>query len=79
MKTYSFFLHYNKPASQKAGRNKLTVHWRGQCLLVDGIVCAVPIASHDRKTQPRCVLRGRAASINIVGDKSGDKKLAYIA
>ena len=57
-KKYSFFFHYNKPASLAAGCNKLTVHWRGACHLVDAVVCNVPIHSVDRARQPRCVLKG---------------------
>ena len=72
MKKYSFFFHYNKPASKAAGRNKLTVHWRGKCHLVDAIHCRAEIQSVDRVTQPHCVLKGIALDI-VMFDKF-DKK-----
>ena len=64
---YAFFFHYNKPASKSAGRPQLSVHYRDQCLIVDGVVCSVPIASRNRKTQPRCVMAGRAESVQVNG------------
>lgn len=65
MKKYSFFYHYNKPASLKAGRNQLTVHYQNMCLLVDGVDVRVPCKSKNRKKQPRCVLVGKCTSIII--------------
>lgn len=53
-----FWFHYNKPASLKQGRNILTVHQGKTCHLVTGIFCTVPIKTEDRKTQPRCILKG---------------------
>jgi len=61
----SFWFHYNKPASRKAKRNILTVHWQGQCILVHGIRCLKPIQSKDRKTQPFCVMAGKANNVLI--------------
>ena len=77
-KKYSFFFHYNKPASLAAGRNKLTVHWRGECHLVDAIKCDAAIQSVHRKTQPRCILKGIALSVNLINE-GRDKITAYIA
>ena len=80
---YSFFFHYNKPASRAAGRNKLTLHWRGKCHLVDAINCHVPIESVDKKTQPHCILKGVALSVLLVGEgkdgQSVQKTTAYIS
>lgn len=59
MKPYSFFYHYNKPASKAAGRNILSIHYRKQCHLVHDIVCNVPTKTKTRKTQPRCVMAGK--------------------
>lgn len=59
MKKYSFFFHYNKPASRSAGKNILTIHYRGVCHLVEQIECSVPIKTRNRKSQPRCVLAGK--------------------
>lgn len=59
------FLHYNKPASRAAGRNVLTVHWQGKCHLVNHLLCAVKLESHDQKRQPHCVLRGFARSVEV--------------
>lgn len=55
----AFWFHYNKPASARAGRPVLTVHYRGACHLVNDIECNVPTRTRTRKTQPRCVVTGR--------------------
>ena len=62
----SFFFHYNKPASRKAGKNKATIHFNGQCMIVDDLKCSVPIFSRSRKSQPRWVIAGKANNIEIV-------------
>lgn len=59
MKVGAFWFHFNKPASRQQGRNVLSVHWRKQCFIVHSIDCHVRSQTHDRKTQPRCVMRGR--------------------
>lgn len=61
----SFFFHYNKPASQSAGEPRLSVHFRGSCLIVKGVECKVPVTSRNRRTQPRCVMAGRASAITV--------------
>lgn len=61
----SFFFHYNKPASRAAGENRLTVHWKGQCLIVRSLSCHVGIETRARKTQPRCVMAGKAESVTV--------------
>ena len=66
-KAYAFFFHYNKPASLQAKRNKLTVHYRGVCHIVDGVeLHGLDIKSRDRTKQPRCVLAGRAGELQII-------------
>jgi hypothetical protein len=67
-----FFYHYNKPASQKAGKPQLTIHFRKTCYLVDGIVCLAKTWSHNRNSQPRLVIKGKAQEIKI------KDKVAYI-
>ena len=64
----AFYFHYNKPASQKAGKPQITVHAGGACLIVDNVVCNVPVAGRLRKDQPRFVMAGKAASIVIDAD-----------
>jgi hypothetical protein len=63
----SFFYHYNKPASLKAGHPILTLHFLGVCHLVNAIQCSVPTHTRNRKTQPRCVVSGKVSSVQIVG------------
>lgn len=65
-KPFAFFFHYNKPLSQKWGKNVLSVHWKGACHFVEGLKCNVPIATRNRKTQPRCVMSGKAKRINLI-------------
>lgn len=64
-KKYTFFYHYNKPASRAAGKNKLTIHWRGKCILVDKIFCFVESRTVDRKSQPHCVIKGQAEILEL--------------
>lgn len=68
-KQYSFFLHYNKPASKSAGCNILSIHYKKQCHLVHDVECNVPLKTKHRKTQPHCVLVGKGILriINNVG------------
>ena len=54
-----FYYHYNKPASAKAGKPQLSVHYDKKCQIVDGLVCAVPTFSHINKRQPKVVMKGR--------------------
>jgi len=60
-----FFYHYNKPASRKAGRPVLTLHWLDKCHLVSRVVCKTETETHERKTQPCCVVRGWAKGVTI--------------
>lgn len=60
-----FFFHYNKPATQRAGTPKMSVHWRGACHIVDNVVCNVPSQSKQRKRQPRVVMAGKAESMTV--------------
>lgn len=53
-----FWYHYNKPASQKAKRPKISVHYDKKCHIVNSIVCNVPTAGHERPTQPHFVVKG---------------------
>ena len=71
-----FFYHYNKPVSNKEGRNVLTLHYKVKCHLVNRIICEVPTESHDQKAQPRCVIRGWANSVDIYDSMKG--RIGYI-
>lgn len=64
----TFFFHYNKPASLKAGRPQLSVHFKDSCIIVDGVDCRRPCASHIRNTQPRCVMKGKASFVKVGND-----------
>lgn len=63
MKTYAFNFHYNKPASLKAGKPRMSVHFRGKCHIVTDVMCLVPCWSKHRTRQPRCVMEGRAKDV----------------
>lgn len=64
----SFFFHYNKPASLAAGEPRLSVHFKGICLIVKGVECMVPVGSRNRRTQPRCVMAGKARGVHVTPD-----------
>lgn len=63
----AFWFHYNKPASHKAGHPVMTLHHKGQCLLVRNIFCSVPVHSRERSTQPRMVIAG-IGNVSVQGD-----------
>jgi len=67
-KTYRFFYHYNKPESRKTGIDKLTLHYRGQCHIVEKIICLVPTETKNNKHQPRIVVQGLTSGVVIDRD-----------
>jgi hypothetical protein len=67
-----FFYHYNKPESLKRQRNVITIHWEGACRMVNKIkTIGIDVESHDQKRQPRCIMRGFAASVIIAHNPDG--------
>lgn len=54
-----FFFHYNKPASQRAKKPQISVHWRGACHIVDNIDVRVRCFGRIRNRQPYFVMVGR--------------------
>ncbi len=64
-KPHTFYFHYNKPASLKAGSPRMTVYFKGICHVVNSIICDVPIRSRNRKQQPRCVMAGAANEVTV--------------
>lgn len=65
----TFFFHYNKPASQKAGKPQISLHYRKQCIIADNLICNVPTWGVYRKTQPRFVMKGKASTIRLEGNQ----------
>lgn len=63
MKPRRFFFHYNKPASQRAGRKLLSLHYRNLCLIVEKIHCLVPCESKVNRRQPFVVMQGFARDV----------------
>jgi len=61
----AFFFHFNKPASQSAGRCKISVHYNKTCHIVDNVVCGVPTYGHISKRQPRFVMKGYCSNFEI--------------
>lgn len=61
----TFWFHYNRPASEKAGRVVCTVHYDGQTFDVDNVVCEVPIQGETRAIQPTFVMVGQASRMVI--------------
>jgi hypothetical protein len=65
---HSFWFHYNKPASQKAGKPQISLHFMKQCHIVDNIICGVPTRGRvQSKRQPQFVMVGRCDTINLEG------------
>ena len=65
-----FWFHYNKPASAKAGKPQITVHYKGACHIVDNLDCKVPTAGHLRNSQPRFVIKGNCKEIKFENNKA---------
>jgi hypothetical protein len=64
-----FFIHYNKQASRKAGRNVLTLHWKNACHMINHFASeGINLESHENKRQPRCVFRGFAKHVFFHND-----------
>ena len=59
-KKYRFFYHYFK------AKKKMSVHFRGQCSVVDNVVCDVACETKWNSRQPRLVMQGFAESVDIV-------------
>lgn len=54
----AFWFHFNKPETRKRGVPVMTVHYKGQCLMVESIDCAVPVKTRARRQQPVIVVAG---------------------
>lgn len=70
-----FWFHYNKPEAKRQGKPVLTVHQSNKCMLVHHIVCDVPVKTHLRNTQPRCVVKGKGV---VRLEESDGEVTAYI-
>ena len=70
-KMKTFWFHYNRHASKKAGKPKITVHYDGKCHIVDNIG---PCLSYGdiRKRQPHFVMKGKCKEIQVI------KGIAYV-
>jgi hypothetical protein len=55
-----FFFHYNKIASRKENKPKLTVHYKNTCYLVDHIICEAKTRTKHNKRQPHVVISGKS-------------------
>jgi len=71
MKKRRFWFHYHKQESSRQSRNVLTIHWKNKCNMVNSIICEPPTETHNRKEQPRCILRGWANTIEFI-EKDGE-------
>lgn len=76
-----FWYHYNKPASKKAGRPVLSVHYEDRCQQVHMVKCKVDTETQARKRQPFCVVRGWCEGIiffrSVGKNKTEDRAVIY--
>lgn len=61
----AFYFHFNKPATQRAGKVQVSLHYKDTCHVIDNIDCRVPVRGRIRKTQPRFVMAGKAKSVRF--------------
>lgn len=59
MKKYRFFYHYYRQ------KKKMSVHFKGSCIVVNNIKCEVPCETKYNKRQPYLVMQGFASSVEI--------------
>lgn len=59
MKKYRFFYHYYKQ------KDKMTIHFRNQCIIVDDIICRVPCETKKNKRQPKLIMRGFCSEVSV--------------
>jgi hypothetical protein len=64
MRKYRYFYHYHRH-----GDKKLTVHFRGKCILTNKIECKVACESKFNKIQPKLIMRGFASEVKLVSNK----------
>lgn len=62
MRKYRFFYHYNKL------NKKITVHYRGKCIIEKDVHCEVPTESKWNKTQPNLVVQGWAKQVKVINN-----------
>jgi len=60
-----FWFHYNRPASLRAGKPQVSVHYQGTCHIVDNVVCDRPTTGKINKRQPYFVMRGLCNNVTI--------------
>ncbi len=61
-----FYFHYNKPASKRAKKVQISVHYDKQCIIVDNVICNVQTFGKINKTQPYFVMKGKCESVDII-------------
>lgn len=67
-----FWFHFNRPATLKANKVQITLHYNKKCHIVDGLECYTETRSKIRKEQPIFVMRGRCNNITF------NNNIAYI-
>ncbi len=60
-----FWYHYNKPASRKANKPQITIHYGGACYIVDNVVCEPRTYGKINKKQPFFVMKGACKRFEI--------------
>lgn len=63
-KKYRFFYHYYKQ------KNKMSIHFRNSCNVVDDIICEVPCETKWKNSQPRLVMQGFCKEVIIIENKA---------
>jgi len=68
-KKYRFFYHYRKQTK------RLTLHYKGECIPLDDLVCEVQTESKWNKRQPHIVMQGFAEEVTITNSDKRVKAL----
>lgn len=61
--TYRFFYHYHRH------KDKMTFHFKKQCVVIDDVICKVPCETKWNKTQPYLIMRGFCKSFKLEDNK----------
>jgi hypothetical protein len=69
---YRFFYHYNKQ------QEKMTIHFKGKCEIVDNVICQTTCETKWNKSQPKVVMQGFTTNVVTSFSEITGKVTGYI-
>lgn len=62
----TFWFHFNKPATLRAGKAQISVHHEKVCHIVDNVICKRPTEGKIKPKNPKFVMKGKCHKLTIV-------------